>query len=49
MDLFAHVPRGDAEWDGHTVAEKYGRLDVLTQRIAAAKLSGTSWVMSPRS
>jgi hypothetical protein len=37
MDLFAHVVRGDAQWDGHTVAEKYGRLDLLTRRIADAK------------
>lgn len=33
MDLFAHVPRGpDARWDGHSVAEKYARLDRATTR-----------------
>lgn len=29
LDLFAHVPWGQAEWDGHTTEEKYERLQKL--------------------
>jgi hypothetical protein len=36
MDLFRHVPSGDARWDGHDVAEKYGRLDEHTRVLAAS-------------
>ena len=35
MDLFRHVPLGQAEWDGHDVKEKYERLDEHTRSIAA--------------
>lgn len=35
LPLFAHVPRGDANWDGHTTVEKYRRLDNLTRTLAA--------------
>lgn len=35
LPLFAHVPRGEAGWDGHTTAQKYGRLDNLTRTLAA--------------
>ena len=35
LPFFAHVPRGDADWDGHTTAQKYARLDNLTRTIAA--------------
>ncbi|MFI0900578.1 hypothetical protein [Streptomyces sp. NPDC020983] len=31
IDLFAHVPAGAAEWDGHTTAEKYQRMRELTE------------------
>lgn len=34
MDLFRHVPVGNAEWDGHDVVEKYNRLDAHTARLA---------------
>jgi hypothetical protein len=29
-DLFGHVPRGAAVWDGHDTAEKYRRLHAHT-------------------
>lgn len=35
LPLFAHVRRGDADWDGHSTTEKYGRLDNLTRTLAA--------------
>lgn len=35
LPLFAHVPRGEADWDGHTTGQKYARLDNLTRTIAA--------------
>ena len=34
MDLFRHVPVGSAEWDGHDVVEKYGRLAEHTGRLS---------------
>ena len=37
LPLFAQVPRGDADWDGHSTKEKYGRLDNLTRTLAARK------------
>lgn len=37
LPLFAHVRRGDADWDGHSTKEKYRRLDNLTRTIAARK------------
>ena len=36
MDLFRHVPLGNAVWDGHDVVEKYERLDRHTQALASA-------------
>jgi len=43
LDLFGHVHVGLDEWDGHTTAEKYARLDKLTARKAgpAVATSGT--------
>lgn len=35
LPLFAHVLRGEADWDGHTTVQKYARLDNLTRTIAA--------------
>jgi hypothetical protein len=35
LDLFGHLRIANAEWDGHSTAEKYQRLDKLTQRQAA--------------
>lgn len=35
LSLFSHVPRGDVDWDGHSTALKYQRLDNLTRTIAA--------------
>jgi hypothetical protein len=35
LPLFAHVPRGEADWDGHTTEQKYQRLDNLTRTVAA--------------
>lgn len=26
LDLFGHVPAGDATWDGHSIEEKYSRV-----------------------
>ncbi len=34
LDLFAHVPDGDAEWDSHTTEQKYQRMRELTAVIA---------------
>ncbi|WP_202237015.1 hypothetical protein [Actinacidiphila reveromycinica] len=34
LDLFAHVPDGEATWDGHTTDEKYQRVRDLTQTVA---------------
>lgn len=36
LDLFAHVPHGQATWDGHTTEEKYRRIRQHTQTVAAA-------------
>jgi hypothetical protein len=36
MDLFHHVPIGEAAWDGHDVEEKYARLDAHTRALATA-------------
>lgn len=40
MDLFGHVPAGKAEWDGHDVVEKYGRLDEHTRKLALTRGGG---------
>ena len=34
LDLFGHVHVGVDEWDGHTTAEKYRRLDALTAAVS---------------
>lgn len=34
MDLFRHVPIGQAKWDGHDVIQKYERLDQHTARLS---------------
>lgn len=35
MDLFRHVPIGEAVWDGSDVIEKYRRLDEHTTQLTA--------------
>ena len=37
LPLFAHVPRGEADWDGHTTEQKYARLDNFTRTLAARR------------
>ncbi|MFR9767082.1 hypothetical protein [Nocardia sp. SC052] len=34
MDLFAGIPRGPNQWDGHSTAEKYERLDEATRLLS---------------
>ena len=34
VDLFEHVARDDARWDGHSTAEKYERVRAGTERLA---------------
>lgn len=34
LDLFEHVPEGEATWDGHSTTEKYERVDAHTRAIA---------------
>lgn len=35
IDLFKHVTVGTGTWDGHTIDEKYERLDAHTRALAA--------------
>ncbi|WP_280410711.1 hypothetical protein [Nocardia asiatica] len=34
MHLFAHVPRGENRWDGHSTSEKYDRIDEATRLLS---------------
>jgi hypothetical protein len=40
LDLFGHVHVGAGEWDGHTTAEKYRRLDTLSAAHGRRTVSG---------
>ncbi|MFD7507905.1 hypothetical protein ACFV5N_00955 [Streptomyces sp. NPDC059853] len=40
LDLLTHVPAGPGQWDGHSTAEKYERLEALTTTIANGGASG---------
>ena len=42
LDLFAHVPDGEATWDGHTTQQKYQRIRDLTEAITEQRAEATT-------
>lgn len=45
-ELFAHIPRGKAEWDGHTTEEKYHRIERLIARHTESQIDPVDILLS---